>query len=104
MNSPASTTPPKPRRTIHKYVLDLQGDWKIRAPEVFEPLSVQLQRGQICIWAIVDPQGEQRQHQFYVAGTGHPLRQDAAAQRFVGTVQQNDFVWHIFWLPGATDL
>lgn len=58
------------------------------------PISVGLQGGATVLWAEVDTEHEiQRQH-VYIVGTGHGIVPDHC--RFVGTVQQGPYVWHVY--------
>jgi hypothetical protein len=81
-------------RTIYKYPLTLAAVQKIEMPLGAELLAVQIQGKQICIWAVVNPEEEENVQTFYIVGTGHPMPEGRV--RFLGTVQDDPFVWHVF--------
>lgn len=59
-----------------------------------EILCVQEQRGYITIWAKCHPNVKTEVRHIEVHGTGNEF--DDKGLRYVGTVQQDGFVWHIF--------
>lgn len=80
-------------KTIWKYIIQ-PDTTEIEIPEDFEPLSIQMQRGDLCIWAKVTPGKSMKWVKIHVIGTGHVFRD---AGKFIGTVQIDDLVFHIFW-------
>ncbi len=50
--------------------------------------------GKMCIWAIVNPQATLRKREFFIFPTGWAM--PTRAMRHLGTVVNNQFVWHIF--------
>lgn len=67
----------------------------LRVPEIFEPLSVGVQDGEVVLWAYVDGDGNYAE-EFYVIGTGWNIPEEC--NHFVGTVQDRGYVWHVFWV------
>lgn len=59
-------------------------------------LTVQMQNGQPCVWAIVDPDREPKKYKVTILGTGWECRR-IDASRYIGTVQDDMYVWHCFW-------
>ncbi len=51
-------------------------------------------------WFVVDPDADLLSRRFLLRGTGHPLDLEATG-RFVGTVLDGPFVWHVFEAPEA---
>jgi hypothetical protein len=84
-------------KTIWKFPLPFQEHITLQFPKGALLLSVQNQREQICLWALVDPAAPLRPREFQIVGTGHQVA-DAARLLFVGSVQTHEgaFVWHIF--------
>lgn len=82
-------------RTIWKYTLEPR--CAIAMPQGAQLLSVAEQNGDICLWALVDPQATQQTRYFAGFGTGHPIP-DAADLTFVGSVLMTggSMVFHIF--------
>ncbi len=81
-------------RTIYKYTLPLQDVVTLSMPAGAEVLSVGLQGGNITLWAMVHPTSPQMDRVFYLYGTGNPI--SGGEGRFIGTVQMNYFIWHVF--------
>lgn len=84
---------------IYKYKLYELGENKIEMPQGAQVLSAKIDpQGDVCIWAIVNPELKNELRTFFVAGTGWELS-DAFSGKpidFYGTVIQEPYVWHIF--------
>lgn len=83
-------------RAIYKYPLDLVDSQILVLPSSAKPLSVQLQGGLICLWADV-PAGQfivEKEVVISIVGTGHTI--PPGAVNYLGTVQQGQFVWHVY--------
>ncbi len=89
-------------KTIHKFHLALLAHQphSIWMPDGAEILSVGEQDNSLVVWAIVDQDAPKVTYQFAVYGTGQPLPLDfdhnRKGNRFLGTVQQGPYVWHVF--------
>ena len=82
-------------RQIWKYKLIVASRQEIAAPATFHPLTVQVQGGFQCLWAIVDPDEPNIFHTINMRPTGGNLLGNEG--RYLATVQdQSGFVWHIF--------
>lgn len=93
--SAAKHTPDAIER-VYKYPLQL-GDWvTVVMPEGAEALCVQVQRGQLNLWARVTVGRPPVTHHFRIAGTGHDLGSNVG--RHVGTFQLDggSLVFHVF--------
>ena len=86
-------------KTIWKFALSVTDyqwqDW----PKGAKILSVQMQDGKVCVWAVVDPTAEYEPRSFGVVGTGNLCWCDD--WEFIGTVQERVFVWHVFTRLGT---
>lgn len=82
-------------RTIYKYQLDITDAQFINASG-FRPLYVDLQHGFPCLWAEVDTDRGLESERIYIVGTGNPVPLSDSIQ-YVGTFQQEEFVWHVYW-------
>lgn len=80
---------------IWKFELRLIGSQMIPIPADAEILSVAVQRGNICVWALVDPDRPALIRKIEVIGTGHPM-ETGVSRKFIGTVIAEPFVWHVF--------
>ena len=97
-------------KTIYKYSLTLTDHQLVAMPQGAQPLSIQFQRGQLCLWALVDTNAEMKQVDFFIRGTGHEVDFKVNVPgmvsigdpeqhfKFVGTVQAHGgaLVWHVF--------
>jgi hypothetical protein len=83
--------------TIWKYDLFEVDEQEITIPFGYELLSVQVQNGQVCLWAKVEPKNELDKVTIIIHGTGHPA-DDTHNAKFIGTFQLygGSFVGHVF--------
>tara|TARA_R110000803_G_scaffold20201_16_gene52282 strand:- start:539 stop:799 length:261 start_codon:yes stop_codon:yes gene_type:complete len=80
---------------IYKYEFEVVDELTIAMPRGARVLSVDVQRGAPCMWALVDPDELPLNRKFAVYGTGHPMDQ---VGEFVGTFQMAGglLVFHLF--------
>jgi hypothetical protein len=86
------------KSSIWKFPLETEDEQIINVPVGAEFLSVQVQHGQPCIWAKVNPQENVIvRAKVVIIGTGHPANASDNMQ-FIGTYQLHDgnFVGHVF--------
>jgi hypothetical protein len=81
-------------KTIYKYQLQL-GDQRILLPENAQVLSTGVQNNKILIWVLVDTDNTIVPRLISVVGTGWEVP-DMFRRRFIGTLQIENFVWHVF--------
>lgn len=96
-------------RTIHKYTLPPHaGQVSVEMPADPEFLSVQVQRDEPVVWALVDPDTRERQHVTILClltggdvPDGTPYRAERA--NYLGSVQLDEgfFVLHYFACMGG---
>ncbi len=66
-------------------------------PAGAEILSIQMQRGIVCMWAMVNPEAQNSPRCIEMFGTGANIPQGTLIKRrFLATVQDGTFVWHYF--------
>lgn len=85
-------------KRVYKYPLDIQDEVTVMMPKGARVLSVQVQNGRPCLWAVVDPNEMTLEERFFrIAGTGHSI-QDDVVDGFIGTIQMYDgrLVFHVF--------
>ena len=83
-------------RTIYKYLIDIKDEPQIKnMPNGCIIIHVGRQDDKIGIWAIVDTNQKEISVPFLVLGTGFVIPDNA---EFIGTVQMDWFVWHLFKL------
>lgn len=68
----------------------------LELPGGYEILSLQVQRGRICFWALVEPDAPKVDSTFAIYGTGYDV--PAEPGEFIGTVQMfgDSIIWHVF--------
>lgn len=81
--------------TIYKYRLAEQLS-VVRIPGLQRILGVQTQGEDVVMWAIVDPSAEVKEYLFALVGTGWDFK-DGLLGEYVGTVQDESLVWHVFY-------
>ena len=91
---------------IFKYWLNLNygitNPIEIEMPVGAKILSIQNQNDQIALWAIVNNEAEMETRKFKVVGIGWDLNSPVGLSKglsvdnYIGTVQIDEFVWHVF--------
>ncbi len=94
---------------IYKYQLKLVDFQTVKIKGLHRIISVGLDpAGELCLWAIVDANNENLTYaKALIIGTGNPFYPDILADdeqglpvnKFLGTVTQGVFVWHVFVSP-----
>lgn len=81
-------------KTVYKYQITPGGITTISMPDGAKIVHVGVDWiGSVCMWAYVDTQQPSVDRKFIITGTGHEL---GDVERYVGTVIQRPFVWHIW--------
>jgi hypothetical protein len=71
------------------------GMFDLELPIGAQVVHVSMQHGQLCLWALVDPDAAAERREFVMCGTGHPVPENAThVQSFL--MDDGEFVWHIF--------
>ncbi len=83
---------------IYKYEMEVDGVVDIPMPKGAHVLTVKVQHGKPCLWAIVDPDAPTETRSFRVFGTGHEMDIDIPHSHYIGTYQLFDgnFLGHVF--------
>ncbi len=83
-------------KSIWKFPIEITDEQKVFMPRTAKILSVQVQNGTPCVWALVDTEEQKAERTLIIHGTGHPCVCDASA--FVGTLQiaGGSLVFHLF--------
>lgn len=82
--------------TIWKFPLEVVDEQSVEMPAGASPLTVQVQKGEPCLWARVNPANERMQRRVFIHGTGHPLHADAMAYLATFQLLGGTFVGHVF--------
>lgn len=89
-------------KKIFKYPLNASSvEQIIQMPYDAQILDVQIQGGNLFLWAIVDPAKDNLTYKFHVFGTGWALPYRFSNRyKHLKTVQDGVFVWHVFEVIG----
>lgn len=85
-------------QVIYKYPFRPNDEVYIEMPIDARILSVQVQNGVPCIWALVDTDLSVRSRLFMIYGTGHEIHNNIDKAEFIGTIQMHNgaLVFHVF--------
>ncbi len=81
-------------KSIWKFSLTIQDSQKIKIPAGSKILSIQMQNGIPCIWALVNPDDSKRDKTIRIYSTGR--RVESHHGDFIGTFQTGPLVFHAF--------
>jgi hypothetical protein len=79
---------------IHKYQIPIINSFNILLPVTAVILSFQMKNNNAFIWVIVDEIEPPIPRNFRLVGTGHNI--DFLIAQYIGTIQDDIFVWHLF--------
>lgn len=82
-------------KVIWKFEVPLVDGFSIRMPEKAELLHFAMQEDVPTLWALVDPEAPIENRRFALFGTGQEYSYFDLV-RYVGTIQEREFVWHLF--------
>jgi hypothetical protein len=88
-------------QAIWKYGIPAEDQFTLDLPEGARVLSVAAQRGDVCLWAEVNPDAKPVRRNFRMCGTWHAIPSDESRE-FIGTalLHGGDLVFHIFEVLG----
>lgn len=83
-------------KTIHKFFLNINDESPVEMPKGAKILTVQMQKGYPCLWAVVETGNAKELRIFCVRSTGHALKGNEG--QYIGTFQAmgGDLVFHVF--------
>lgn len=82
---------------VYKYQLVVTDRQKVTMPKDAKVLTIQVQNGTPCIWAMVEPKNPEEEVTIRIHGTGHNIS-DTERLEYIGTFQWRNygFVFHAF--------
>jgi len=91
-------------KRIFKYHVPIDDSVSITMKIGAKVLTVQAQREDVCIWALVNPAEGDEIRRFKVVGTGHRIEEECL--EYIGTVQMFDggLVLHVFEVWARTSI
>jgi len=83
-------------KTIWKFQFEVDDNIEIEMPMGAEILTVGIQHGIPCLWALVDTEKDKIKRKFELYGTGHPVSE--RHKKYIGTFQTREgyLVFHLF--------
>ena len=88
-------------RTVHKYEVISFDPQIVMMPKGAIIRYVGQQEGSVCLWAEVDSDGPMEARLIYVVGTGKRIMYLERSPKYLGTVQVQSFVWHVYELDNT---
>ena len=84
------------KKVIWKFPLVIEDVQIIELPRNYEILTVQVQNGIACLWAMVSPEVTKEKIIIEIIGTGNLVA--VAERQYIGTFQlfEEQLVWHVF--------
>ena len=65
-------------------------------PRGAEVVAAGVQEDQFFLWALVDPEEPASLRGVYVYATGQSIPEDRLGDRYIQTIFEGSFVWHVF--------
>jgi len=85
------------KTVIWKYILTLSGEpQEFHVPIDSKWLTVDIQDHDIVIWAECNVERDKEPRILQIYGTGNEIHEDEYRRHYIGTVQLDGYVWHIF--------
>jgi len=92
---------------ICKFELTKERTQLVKMPEKSEIMDIQMQNGNLVMWALVDPESKNIEVKInmYETGweindntteTGWVINDNTTKDEYLATVQDGEFVWHFF--------
>lgn len=83
-------------RVIYKYPFNLDQVQTIEMPEAAQILKIDLVNNEYYLWALVNTDEAIVERTIEIFGTGHEIPEGAAYRKYLGTVNNAPFIWHVF--------
>lgn len=82
-------------KRIYKYQIPVNDLAAIEMPEGAIILTIQMQKSEPFLWALIDPDAKKSGRYFYLFGTGMEVREGL---KYIGSFQMlsGDLVFHLF--------
>jgi len=84
------------KQTIWKYPLEFEDVQTIQMPIGAEILTAQIQDGKPCLWAVVDPEKENKPRFIQIFATGYPMPGISLDRKYIASIQIGRKTYHVF--------
>lgn len=81
---------------IWKFELTKERTQLVKMPEKSEIMDIQMQNGNLVMWALVEPESKNIDVKINMYGTGWEINNNTTKDEYLATVQDGGFVWHFF--------
>ena len=81
---------------IWKFELTKERTQLVKMPEKSEIMDIQMQNGNLVMWALVDTESKNIEVKINMYGTGWEIKDNRTKDEYLATVQDGEFVWHFF--------
>lgn len=83
-------------KSVYKYPIRFEDTLELTLPVGAQLLTVQMQQGMLCLWALVDPEAPKRAYTLHCRGTGHRIGPEVG--RYINTIQVEGgaLIFHYF--------
>lgn len=81
---------------IYKYPLQLMDRQTLSMPDGAKILSIQAQRDQVCLWAMVDENAQEIARTIAIYGTGQPIPDEPGTYMQTFQMAGGNLVFHAF--------
>ncbi len=83
---------------IYKYPFEIAAEVILELPSLARILTVQVQKGTPCLWAVVHPAAESQKRVLRIYGTGLDIPENIATLAYIGSIQLADetLIFHVF--------
>jgi len=83
-------------KTVYKYEIPINDHFDLFLPTGARILKADVQRGVVCLWALVDPSLADQRRSFRFAGTGHPMEEESLQHISTFKMDGDNLIFHIF--------
>jgi len=86
-------------KTIYKFTLSISDEQELIMPAESKILqTVQIQNGEVVIWAFCTPSDKTEKVKIVTLGTGNRIPEEITSEKlvYIGTYQKDWFVGHVF--------
>lgn len=81
---------------IFKYAIEKTRTQLIKMPLRSEIMDIQMQNGELVMWALIDPAAEEIEVKINMYETGYVIHRNALNDEYLATVQDGSLVCHFF--------
>lgn len=88
---------------VHKYILNFDGITKLKLPKNAEVRVCNTDyRDRFCVWIEEDPEQTELENRYFLVLSDGASMSEGWNPRYVGTIFEEGFVWHIYEIDKST--